>query len=82
MGKCLSGKCQPGICPSGKCQLGKYPAGTLSYNRSMYVNSVKMYQFKTKNSEIAVYPLCLDNISKDFQDCNMEKTGLNVFEIH
>ena len=48
----------------------------------MYVNSVKINQFKTKNSEIAVYPLCLDNISKDFQDCNMEKTGLNVFEIH
>ena len=66
---------------SGKCQLGKYPARTLSYNRSMYVNSVKINQFKTKNSEIAVYPLCLDNISKDFQNCNMEKTGLNVFQI-
>ena len=74
-------KVSAGDLSSGKCQLGKYPAGTFSYNRSMYVNSVKMYQFKTKNCEIAVYPLCLDNISKDFQNCNMEKTGLNVFEI-
>ena len=36
-----------------------------------------MYQFKTKDSEIVGYPLCLGNIWKDFTNDNMKKTGLN-----
>ena len=38
-----------------------------------YVNGVKIYQFKTKDSEIKPYPLCLGNNSKDFTDDNMKK---------
>ena len=37
----------------------------------------KIYQFKGKDSEIKPYPLSLGNISKDFADNNMMKTGLN-----
>ena len=33
----------------------------------------KIYQFKAKNSEIKAYPLCLENISKDFTASNMKK---------
>ena len=40
------------------------------------VKSVKMYQFKAKDSEIKPYPLCLGNISKDFAIDNMKKAGL------
>ena len=40
----------------------------------------KIYQFKAKNSEIKPYPLCLENISKDFTASNMKKkTGLNGY---
>ena len=31
-----------------------------------------MYQFKAKDSEIKLYPLCLGNISKDFRLDNMQ----------
>ena len=31
---------------------------------------------KVKDSEIVPYPLCLENISKDFSVDNMKKTGL------
>ena len=37
----------------------------------------KIYQFKAKDSEIKPYPLSLGNNSKDFQDNNIMKTGLN-----
>ena len=42
---------------------------SLQYNVSgsyLIVNTKKIYQFKAKDSEIKSYPLCLDNISKDF----------------
>ena len=42
---------------------------SLQYNVSgsyLIVNTKKIYQFKAKVSEIKSYPLCLDNISKDF----------------
>ena len=42
----------------------------------MFVNAVKMHQFKAKDSEIKQYPLSLGNISKDFTIDNMKKTGL------
>ena len=38
-----------------------------------------MYQFKTKDSEIKKYPLCLGNVSKDFTAINMKKAGLNGY---
>ena len=38
----------------------------LHYNVSnsfLFVNALKMYQFKAKDSEIKLYPLCLGNVS-------------------
>ena len=35
-----------------------------------------MFHFKTKNSGIKRYPLCLGNISKDFKIDKMNKAGL------
>ena len=45
----------------------------------MYANGVKIYQFKVKDSEIRLYPLFLDKISKDFTINNIMKTGLNGY---
>ena len=45
----------------------------------MYANGVKIYQFKVKDSEIRLYPLFLDKISKDFTVNNITKTGLNGY---
>ena len=36
------------------------------------VNSVKIYQFKAKYSEIKPYPMCLGNILKGFTVSNMK----------
>ena len=49
---------------------------SLHYNGSnsfLFVNVVKKYQFKVKDSEIKPYSLCLGNISKDFTLGNMKK---------
>ena len=43
-------------------------------NSFLFVNTTKLYQFKTKVSEIKDYALCLGNISKDFTINNMAKT--------
>ena len=40
----------------------------------MYVNGVKLHQFKTKLSEITAYPLCLGNSLKDSPNGNMKET--------
>ena len=40
------------------------------------VKSVKMFQFKAKDSEIKPYPLCLGNISKDFAIDNIKKNRI------
>ena len=45
----------------------------------MYANGVKIYQFKVKDSEIRLYPLFLDKISKGFAVNNITKTGLNGY---
>ena len=48
---------------------GKRFVLSLHYNESnsfLFVNAVKMYQFKAKDSEIKTYILCLGNILKDF----------------
>ena len=49
---------------------------SLHYNGSnsfLFVNAVKMCQYKAKDSEIKPYPICLGNISKDFTINNMKK---------
>ena len=45
----------------------------------LFVNATKIYQFKTKDSETKKYPLCLENISKDFVANNMKKTVSNGY---
>ena len=42
----------------------------------MFVNVTEIIKFKAKDSEIAAYPLCLGNISKDWSVDNIKKTGL------
>ena len=39
----------------------------------LFVNATKIYQIKSKNSEIVDYALCLGNISKDFAIDDMKK---------
>ena len=46
-------------------------------NSYLFVNGTKIYEFKAKDSEIVVSPLCLENISKDLSVDNMKKTGFN-----
>ena len=49
---------------------------SLNYNGSnsyLFVYGVKIYQFKSKDSESNIYLLCLGNISKDFTIDNMKK---------
>ena len=36
-------------------------------NSYLFVNGAEIYKFKAKDSEIVATPLCLGNISKDFQ---------------
>ena len=46
-------------------------------NSFLFVNVIKIHQFKAKDFEIKGYTLCLGNISKDFIINNMKKkTGL------
>ena len=45
-------------------------------NSYLFVNGTEIFKFKAKDSEIVPYPLCLGNISKDFPEDNMKKTGL------
>ena len=42
-------------------------------NRYLFVNDVKNYKFKAKDSEINAAPLCLGNASKDFPVDNTKK---------
>ena len=54
---------------------------SMHYNgRFLYVNGVKIYRFQAKDPEIKLYPLCLDNISKDFTVVYMKK--LNSMDMH
>ena len=36
-------------------------------------------KFKAKDSEILAYSLCLGNISKDWSEYNVKKTGFNGY---
>ena len=46
---------------------------------NLVVNSIAIYKFKAKDSEIVASPLCLGNISKDWSVDNMKKTGFNGY---
>ena len=62
--------------PTKFTQSGKIFLLCLHYNGInifLFVNAVKVYQFKAKNSEINDYALCLGNGSKDFTINNMKK---------
>ena len=45
-------------------------------NSYLFVNGTEIIKFKAKDSETTANPLCLGNISKDFFESNMKKTGL------
>ena len=45
-------------------------------NTYLFVNGRAIIKFKAKYSEIVANPLCLGNISKDFSESSMKKTGL------
>ena len=44
-----------------------------------FVNGTEILKFKAKDSEILVYSLRLGNISKDWSQDNMKKTGFNGY---
>ena len=48
-------------------------------NSYLFVNGTEIYKFKAKDSEIVATPLCLGNISKDWLEDNMKKTGFNGY---
>ena len=45
-------------------------------NSYLFINGKEIINFKAKDSEIVRYPLCLENISNDFDLSYIEKTGL------
>ena len=48
-------------------------------NSFSYVNAVKSYKFKAKDSYVVAYPLSLGNISKDFTNGNVKKSKSNEY---
>ena len=48
-------------------------------NSYLFVNGTEIFNFKAKGSKIAAIPLCLGNISKDWEVDNMKDTGLNGY---
>ena len=46
-------------------------------NSCLFVNGTEIIKFKAKDSEIVPYSLYLGNISKDWTNDNMKKTGFN-----
>ena len=48
-------------------------------NSYLFVNGTESHKFKAKDSEIVPYSLCLGNISKDWTNDNMKKTGFNGY---
>ena len=62
---------------------------SLYYNRSnsfLFDNTLKIYQFIAKESEIKPYPLCFGNFLKNCTVNNMKKTrlrkGVKAFSIN
>ena len=48
-------------------------------NSYLFVNGTEIFNFKAKGSKIAATPLCLGNISKDWEVDNMKDSGLNGY---
>ena len=48
-------------------------------NSYLFVIGTEIVKFKAKDSEIVPYSLCLGNISKDWTNDNMKKTGFNGY---
>ena len=48
-------------------------------NSYLFVNGTEIIKFKAKDSEIISYLLCLGNISKNWTNDNMKKTGFNGY---
>ena len=48
-------------------------------NSYLFVNGTEIIKFKAKDSEINAYSLCLGNISKDWSQENIKKTGLKGY---
>ena len=46
-------------------------------NSYLFVNGTEIIKYKAKDSEILAYSLCLGNISKDWTNDKMKKTGFN-----
>ena len=59
-----------------KCCLSLHYNGENSY---LFVNGTEIIEFKAKDSETTAYPLCLENISKDWSIDNMKKIGLKRY---
>ena len=54
----------------------------MHYNRAnsyLFVTGTELVKLKAKYSEISAYSLCLGNISKDWPQDNMKKTGFNGY---
>ena len=48
-------------------------------NSYLFVNGTEIIKIKAKDSEIRAYSLCLGNISEDWLQDNMKKTGFNGY---
>ena len=48
-------------------------------NKYLFVNGTEIIKFKVKDSEILAYSLCLGNVSKDWSQDNIKKTGFNGY---
>ena len=48
-------------------------------NSYLFVNGTEIIKFKAKDSDILAYSICLGNISKDWSQDNMKKTGFNGY---
>ena len=48
-------------------------------NSYYFVNGLEIIKSKAKDSEIAAYPMCLRNISKDVSVDNMKETRLKGY---
>ena len=48
-------------------------------NSYLFVNSTEIYKFKAKDFKIVASPLCLGNISKDWSEDNMNRTGFTGY---
>ena len=53
-----------------------------SDNSYLFVNGKEVTKFKTKDSELIKYPMCLEGLSKDYTKNSRKDTGLygNVYD--